>query len=156
MFTLIIAPLLENVTPPGAFNRSNTVFKGLTGQSPKGQEALIFLKCKTLLYMYQHTMRFERFEWRSLGWLAVCRSVGHWYVYRSVGHWYVYIIIGVQVCGVNYFYIFYAIVMNLQPCSLYNKDLQDNLCNSCIKYVSQSEIVGPIDEMTSLWKMTSE
>ena len=26
MFTLIIAPLLENVTPPGAFNRSNTVF----------------------------------------------------------------------------------------------------------------------------------
>ena len=26
MFTLIIAPLLENVTPPGALNRSNTVF----------------------------------------------------------------------------------------------------------------------------------
>jgi len=27
MFTLIIAPLLENVTPPGAFNRSNTVIE---------------------------------------------------------------------------------------------------------------------------------
>ena len=27
MFTLIIAPLLENVTPPGAFNRSNTVYR---------------------------------------------------------------------------------------------------------------------------------